>query len=333
MGARVRISLDRESVKKESEMNETTSFVGIDVSKRQLDVAIGQTGAEWSSSNDKQGIGPTVTRLQSLQPTLIVVEATGGFELPLITALYEARLPFARVHPGRVRDFARSIGLLAKTDRLDARLLARFAEGVKPPVTHLPGPEEQQLSALMTRRRQVVEMLTAERNRLATAAAATQERIRQHILWLEEELAALNQEIDEFIQQLPIFRHKQEILTSTPGIGSITSAIILAELPELGLFSRQKIAALVGIAPFNKDSGGKKGKRRIKGGRNSIRIVLYMATLSAIRYNPLIRAFYQQLCGRGKEKKVAIVACMRKLLTILNAMMRENQPWRAEQFA
>lgn len=333
MDARVRISLDREPAEKEGEMNETSSFVGIDVSKRQLDVAVGQDGIEWSSGNDKPGIRHTVAKLQALQPTLIVVEATGGLEVPLMTALYEAGLPFARVHPGRVRDFARSIGLLAKTDRLDARLLARFAQGVKPPVTHLPGSEEQQLSALMTRRRQVVEMLTAENNRLATAAAATQERIRQHILWLEEELTALNKEIDDFIQQLPVFRHKQEILTSTPGIGPITSAIILAELPELGLLTRQKIAALVGIAPFNKDSGGKKGKRRIKGGRNSIRIVLYMATLSAIRYNPLIRAFYQQLCSRGKEKKVAIVACMRKLLTILNAMMRDNQPWQTEQLA
>lgn len=312
-------------------MNETTLFVGIDVSKGRLDVAVGQEGAEWSSSNDKKGIGQIVTKLQKLDLGLIVVEATGGYELSLITALYEAGLPFARVHPGRVREFARAIGQLAKTDRLDARLLAEFAEKIKPPATRLPGAAEQRLSALMTRRRQVIEMATAESNRWATAAATTQERIRLHIIWLEAELEELNKEIDDFIKQLPTFRQKQDILTSTPGIGAVTSAILLADLPELGVYNRQKIAALVGIAPFNKDSGHKKGKRRVKGGRVAIRNVLYMATLSAIRFNPVIKSFYEQLCLRGKEKKVAIVACMRKLLTILNAMIRENRPWSTEQ--
>lgn len=309
-------------------MNETAVFIGIDVSKDQLDIADDQRKSEWSEKNNKGGIDQLVAQLQQLNPTLIVVESTGGLELPLLTALYEAQLPFARVHPGRVREFARSIGLLAKTDRLDARLLARYAAAIKPPVTQLPSEEEQQLSALMTRRRQVIDMATAEKNRLGTAPKATQERIRDHIAWLDEELDRLNEDIDDFIDKLPTFRQKKEILTSTPGIGDVTSAILLADLPELGLYNRQKIAALVGVAPFNKDSGHMRGKRRVKGGRAHIRSVLYMATLSAIQYNPVIQSFYQQLCRRGKEKKVAIVACMRKLLTILNAMIRDNQPWR-----
>lgn len=312
-------------------MKESSDFIGIDVSKRQLDTAVGQEGNEWSANNDQAGIASLVVTLQELNPKLIVVEATGGFEVALITALYEAKLPFARVHPGRVREFARSIGLLAKTDRLDARLLARFGEAVKPPATTLPGPEEQQLSALMTRRHQVIEMLTAEKNRLGTAPSTTQERIRNHIQWLTEELDALNQDISDFISRLPTFNHKQEILISTPGIGPVSSAILLADLPELGLYNRQKIAALVGVAPFNKDSGPRKGKRRIRGGRDSIRSILYMATLSAIQHNPVIRSFYQQLCHRGKESKVAIVACMRKLLTILNAMIRDDKPWCPKQ--
>jgi len=314
-----------------SEMNEKTVFVGIDVSKRQLDIAVDQEGSEWSVNNDKKDIDQLIARLQGVNPTLVVVESTGGLEHPLVTALYEAKLPFARVHPGRVREFARSIGLLAKTDRLDARLLARFGEAVKPPETRLAGEAEQQLSALMTRRRQVVEMLTAEKNRLATAPTSTQDRISQHITWLKDELSTLNDDIDDFIDQLPTFRHKQEILTSTPGIGPVASAILISDLPELGLYSRQKIAALVGVAPFNKDSGRRRGKRRVKGGRVEIRSVLYMATLSAIKYNPVIQSFYQDLCSRGKEKKVAIVACMRKLLTILNAMIRDDQPWRDQQ--
>ena len=309
-------------------MNETAVFMGIDVSKQQFDIADDQGKSAWSERNNKVGIDQLVAQLQQRKPTLIVVESTGGLELALLTALYEAKLPFARVHPGRVREFARSIGLLAKTDRLDARLLAQYAAAVKPPVTQLPSEAEQQLSALMTRRRQVIDMVTAEKNRLGTAPKATQERIRDHIAWLEEELQRLNDDINDFIDKLPTFRHKKEILTSTPGIGAVTSAILLADLPELGVYNRQKIAALVGLAPFNKDSGRMRGKRRVKGGRANIRSVLYMATLSAIKYNPVIQTFYQQLCSRGKEKKVAIVACMRKLLTILNAMIRDNQPWR-----
>ncbi len=308
-------------------------YIGIDVSKQRLDVAVGQDGPEWQIKQDVKEVTTLVSHLVTLTPTLIVVEATGGFEAMLLKVLYEANLPFSRVHPGRVREFARSIGLLAKTDRLDARLLARFAAAVQPPVTRLPSGEEEQLAALMTRRRQVLEMLTAEKNRLGTAPATVQERLKQHITWLEEELARLDDDINLFIEKLPTMQHKQEVLTSAPGIGPVTSAILLAELPELGVYSRQKIAALVGIAPFNHDSGPKRGKRRVKGGRVVIRNVLYMSTLSAIRYNPVIQTFYQRLCSQGKEKKVAIVACMRKLLTILNAMIRDNQPWQANQLA
>ena len=212
----------------------TKSYVGIDVSKKQLDTAVDQEGDFWQSTNDKKGIGMTVAKLKERQPTLIVVESTGGLEIRLLTALYEAKLPFCRVHPGRVREFARSTGLLAKTDRLDARLLARFAEAVKPPVTSLPSEDEQHLSALLTRRRQVVEMLTSEKNRLGTAPESTQERISDHIVWLQEERGELDKEIDKFINQTPIFRQKQEILQSTPGIGVVTSAILIADLPELG---------------------------------------------------------------------------------------------------
>lgn len=309
----------------------TELYVGIDVSKAVLDTAVDQEGELWQSTNDKKGIAETVAKLAELRPALIVVESTGGLEIRLLTALYEAKLPFCRVHPGRVREFARSVGLLAKTDRLDARLLARFAEAVKPSVTNLPGEAEQQLSALLTRRRQVVEMLTAEKNRLATAPSATQDRISQHIQWLQEESDRLEKEIDQFIDQTPTFRKKQEVLQSTPGIGPITSAILLADLPELGQLSRQKIAALVGVAPFNNDSGPRRGKRHVKGGRAAIRSTLYMATLSSIQFNPVIQTFYQRLVKRGKEKKVAVVACMRKLLTILNAMIRDNQTWNTEQ--
>jgi transposase len=314
-------------------MNQTQAapFVGIDVSKRELDVAVGQKGACWQAANDPTGIAKTVSRLQEYQPALIVVESTGGLELPLMVALHEVGLPICRVHPGRVREFAKSIGLLAKTDKLDARLLARFAAAVQPAVSNLPTPAEQELLALMTRRRQVVEMLTAEKNRLGSAPASVQPRLRQHIIWLEEELAQLKAQIEQFINQTPDFKDKNDLLQSVPGVGPVTAAIIAADLPELGLLNRQRIAALVGVAPFNHDSGRKQGKRHIKGGRPVIRSILYMATLSAIRFNPVIKAFYEHLLAQGKQKKVAIVACMRKLLTILNAIIRDNKPWNPGQ--
>lgn len=313
--------------------NLTGSYVGIDVAKATLDVAIGQESDLWREKNDAKGIAALVARLQEVRPALIVVEATGGLETLLLTALYEANLPFCRVHPGRVREFARSIGLLAKTDKLDARLLARFGEAVKPAATVLPGEEEQRLSALLARRRQVIEILTAEKNRLGTAPAVIKERISQHILWLQEERDHLDKDIAHFINQTPVLAQKQELLQSVPGVGPVVSAILIADLPELGQLSRQKIAALVGVAPFNNDSGPRKGKRRVKGGREAIRSTLYMATLSSIQHNPIIQLFYKRLVDAGKQKKVAIVACMRKLLTILNAMIRDDKAWHTEQSA
>jgi transposase len=308
--------------------NDAEYFIGIDVSKRELDISIGSAGEYWTAANDPTGIGCTVERLKKYSPRLIVVESTGGLEGPLVAEAYAAGLAIAIVHPGRVREFAKSVGLLAKTDKLDARVLARFAETVRPRPTQLPTEAEQQLSALLTRRRQVVEMLVAETNRLSSTHAALQARLRQHLVWLDEELAALNKEIDDFIQKTPEFKTKEELLRSTPGIGPVTSAILLADLPELGQLSRQKIAALVGVAPFNNDSGPRRGKRRVKGGRKPVRNVLYMATVASVRFNPVIKAFYDHLLQQGKEKKVALVACMRKLLTILNAMMRTSQAWK-----
>lgn len=308
----------------------TEHFVGIDVSKRTLDISIGHTGEEqWTVRNEDAGIQRIVERMQALRPTLIVVESTGGLEMALVVELYAAGLPISVVHPGRVREFAKSIGLLAKTDKIDARVLARYAEAARPPLTQLPTEAEQQLSALMTRRRQVIEMLVAEKNRLPSARLAVQERIEEHILWLQQELDALNREIDDFIQCTPEFKAKHDLLIDVKGVGPTTCAILLSDLPELGRLDRKKIAALVGVAPFNNDSGPRRGKRRIKGGRAAVRKVLYMATIASLRSNAVIQAFYRRLLDKGKEKKVAIVACMRKLLTILNAMIRDMQPWRA----
>jgi transposase len=308
----------------------TEHFVGIDVSKRKLDVSVGKEGDEyWTVANADNGICRIVERMQALSPTLIVVESTGGLESALVVELYAVGQPIAVVHPGRVRDFARSIGLLAKTDKIDARVLARYAEAARPEPTQLPTEAEQHLSALMTRRRQVIDMLTAEKNRLSSARSSVQERIEEHILWLKEELAALNREIDDFIQQTPEFKGKHDLMIDVQGVGPVTCAILLSDLPELGRLNRKKIAALVGIAPFNNDSGPRHRKRRIKGGRAHVRKVLYMATIASLRCNPVIQEFYKRLVDKGKEKKVAIVACMRKLLTILNAMIRDMQPWRA----
>jgi len=307
--------------------------VGIDVSKARLDVAVYETGEVWRTTNDSADYPRLVERLKGVSPQLIVVEATGGLELAVVAELYQADLPVAVVNPARVRDFARATGALAKTDPIDAKLLARFAQAVRPPVRRLPSDEEQQFAELVTRRRQIVEMLTMERNRLSSAPARSRERIQNHLAWLDTELAALNTERDEFIQQRTAWRERADILDSAPGIGAVTVSALLSDLPELGQLNRKQIAALVGVAPFNHDSGRHRGKRRIKGGRASVRQVLYMATLSATRFNPIIHTFYERLLKAGKEKKVAIVACMRKLLTILNAMLRTKRPWREAAMA
>ena len=261
-------------------------YVGIDVSKASLEVAVGTEGESWSAANTPQGIARVIQRLAELHPALVVVESTGGLERPLVAELCFAHLAVALVNPGRVRDFAKSTGELAKTDKLDACVLARFAEAVKPAVFVLPSQQEQLLSALMRRRRQLVEMLTAEKNHLLSTPSTTRSWVERNITSLEGQLAELNRKIDEFIRNDPAFQHKEQILRSVPGVGRITAAILLSDLPELGKLNRKKIAALVGVAPFNRDSGPKSGKRQVKGGRTAVRAVLYMATVCAVRFNP-----------------------------------------------
>lgn len=302
-------------------------YVGVDVSKAQLDVAVGQAGAFWSAGNDLIGIGRTVKQLQELQPAMIVIESTGGLEVPLMVELAASGLPFALVHPGRVRDFARSMGLLAKTDKLDARLLAHFGEAIRPSLTQLPSPEVQELNGLVLRRRQVLDLIVDEQNHLASTRLTLRPRIEKHLEWLQEELQELDRMIGALIKSIPALQEKEDILRSAKGVGPVLSAKLLSGLPELGQLNRKKIAALVGVAPFNDDSGYRHGKRRIKGGRADIRQVLYMATVAAVRFNPAIRSFYEHLLSHGKIKMVAIVACMRKFLTILNAMIRDMRPF------
>jgi transposase len=302
-------------------------WVGIDVSKTRLDVGILGKEETWSMGNNATGIEEVVRRLDGYQPQRVVVESTGGYEKGLVGELYLAGIAVALVNPHRVREFAKSIGLLAKTDCLDAHLLARFGQAVKPTPTRLPNENEQLLAALIQRRRQLIDTHTAEQNRLDTVHPTLRSNIETHLMWLDDQIDQLDRQIDQFIQQDPDFKAKDQILRSVPGIGAVTSAILIAALPELGFSDRKKIAALVGIAPMNNDSGYFRGKRRIKGGRSNVRTVLYMATLSAIRFNPVIKVFYDRLLNAGKLKKVAIVACMRKLLTILNAMIRDHQSW------
>lgn len=308
-------------------MTQTEIFVGIDVSKAQLDVAIRPTGETWSVSHDDVGLDTVVARLQPVHPTMIVVEATGGWELRLAGALAAANLPVAVINPRQVRAFARATGQLAKTDRLDAQVLARFAEAVRPTPRPLPDEATQELIALLTRRRQLVDMLTAEKHRLGHAHGQVRAQIRTHITWLERQITARDTDISTLIRHSPVWRERDDLLQSTPGVGPVFSTTLLAELPELGTLSRQQIAALVGVAPLNHDSGTLRGTRTCWGGRASVRTVLYMATLVATRCNPVIRACYTRLLAAGKRKKVALVACMRKLLTILNAMLKHRRPW------
>ncbi|HHS98239.1 MAG TPA: IS110 family transposase [Chloroflexi bacterium] len=306
---------------------ESDLYVGIDVSKTMLEVVIGLEGEAWSVAYEPQGLRELVQRLRAVKPALIVVEATGGYERRLLEVLCLARLPVARVNPRRVRAFARATGLLAKTDRLDARVLARFGEAVKPRPYTLPDERQQYLKELVRRRRQLLEMRTAEANRLDTAPARIQGQIEEHIRWLEKQIEQVDQEIDDLIDQVPEWKKKVDILRSVPGVGKVTAATLAAELPELGQADRKEIAALVGVAPMNNESGQRRRKRRIQGGRPAVRNVLFMATLAAVRSNPVLRQRYQRLLERGKEKKVALAACMRYLLTVLNAMIRRHQPW------
>jgi len=303
------------------------AYVGIDVAKARLDIAVRPTGEQWVSATDPASLDALVRRLQGLQPELIVLEATGGREGPAVAALAAAGLPVAVVNPRQVRDFARAVGQLAKTDALDAQVLAHFAQVIHPTPRPLPDVQAQELAALLARRRQLVQMLTAERQRLDTALPAVQAQIQRHLAWLEAELADLDRTLSERVQASPVWREREQLLRSVPGIGPTTALTLVAELPELGHLDRKAIAALVGVAPLSCESGTWRGRRIVWGGRARVRTALYMATLVASRFNPTIAAFYTRLCAGGKPKKVALTACMHKLLTILNAMLRQGSPW------
>ncbi|MGH7148982.1 MAG: IS110 family transposase [Nitrospiraceae bacterium] len=307
----------------------TPVFVGVDVSKARLDIALRPEG-RFSVPNNEAGWAQVVERLRAVPPTLVVLEATGGLEVPLTGALVAAGLPVVVVNPRHVRDFAKAAGKLAKTDALDAQVLAHFAEVMRPEPRPLPDEQTQTLAAILMRRRQLVEMLTAEKNRLASARKPVRTSLRAHITWLERELAHTDRDLAQAIRESPVWHEKDELLRSVPGVGPVLTATLLANLPELGTLTGKQIAALVGVAPLNRDSGTLRGKRTVWGGRAQVRAVLYMGAIVAARFNPVIRAFYRRLCAAGKAKKVALTACMRKLLIILNAMVKHRTPWRAE---
>ena len=309
-------------------MEQEGIYVGIDVAKAQVDVAVRPTGQRWVVSFDETGVGELVSQMEDLSPALVLLEASGGLELPLVAALAAAALPVVVVNPRQVRDFARATGTLAKTDALDAAVLAHFAEAVRPPVRPLRDAETQALNALAARRHQVMIMLVSEKNRLSSATIAVRPRIEAHIAWLERELDDLDEGLRQTLRQSPVWREKEDLLRTVPGVGEQLSLTLLAYLPELGTLDRRKIAALVGVAPFNRDSGTLRGKRTVWGGRARIRAVLYMGALVASRHNPVIRDFYQRLLAAGKPKKLALIACMRKLLVILNSMLKHDLPWR-----
>lgn len=305
----------------------TTIYVGIDVSKAALDVAQRPAQPPWRYANDAVGIAELVGRLRALRPQLIVLEATGGLERLVVAALALADLPVAVVNPRQVRDFARATGQLAKTDALDAAALAHFAEALHPTPRLLPDAQQQALAALVERRQQLVGMLTAEKNRLQQALPAVRAKVAAHIAWLEQALAELDGELDQTLRASPLWRERDQLLRSVPGVGPTVSLTLLAHLPELGQGSVKHLATLVGLAPLNRDSGTWRGTRAIWGGRRQVRAVLYMAALVGVRHNPMLRSFYEGLLARGKPKKVALTACMHKLLTILHAVLRDRTPW------
>jgi transposase len=306
-------------------------YIGIDVAKSSLDVAIHEQEKQLNLPNSEEGIRQAVDSIKELSPTLVVVEATGGFELLLAAALSLAKLPLVIVNPRQVRDFARATGRLAKTDAIDAGVLAHFAAAVKPALRQLQDEDLIILKDLVARRQQLIEMLTAERNRISTARNhAVKEDIEAHIEWLQKKLNSTDTGLRHQIETSPIWREKDNLLQSVPGVGNTTSATMLANLPELGSLNRRQIAALVGVAPYNRDSGLLRGKRAVWGGRARVRTALYMAVMAGLRWNPVIRAFYDRLCAVGKAKKVALTACMRKLLTILNAIMKNHTAWRCQ---
>jgi transposase len=308
-------------------------FVGIDVSKDHVDVAVSNRKDNGRFTRDDEGLAALIVWIRAIgEPTLVVLEATGGYERDVAAALGLAKIPAAVVNPRQVRDFARATGKLAKTDRLDAAVLAHFADAVRPAARALADEAAQELEALVTRRGQLVHMLASEKNRLTTLPRKRREsavgrNLEAHVTWLENEIDKIGTDIGTLIETTPLWRAKDDLLRGVPGVGHQTSRTLLADLPELGTLSRQKIAALAGLAPFNRDSGHSTGRRQVWGGRANVRSMLYMATVTAVRCNPVIRQFYVRLVAGGKLKKVALTACMRKLLTILNAMARDGAPW------
>lgn len=306
-------------------------FVGIDVSKDKLDVHVRPSGECITLGTTPAGLHELVERVHGWGPALIVLEATGGYEVVVAAALASAALPVAVVNPRQIRDFARATGQLAKTDALDAAVIARFAEAVRPPVRPLAPPAAQALGELVTRRRQLLEMLGAERNRQAQARdRQVQRQLGTHVRWLTKALADLDRDITDTIRSSPVWRTTDDLLKSVPAVGPVTAHTLIAQVPELGQLGRRQIAALIGVAPLNRDSGTLRGRRMIGGGRAAVRHVLYMAALVGVRYNPRLAAFYARLTGAGRPKKVALVATMRKLLTILNAIVRDQRPWQPQ---
>jgi len=311
-------------------MTEEAVYVGVDVAKHILDLAVTNSKETKQFNNDHKGITSAVSYIAGLKPVKVILEATGKYEIPFAAELQANRLPVVIVNPRQVRDFARATGVLAKTDRIDARILALFGLQVQPEIRLLPDQKAREMSSLLARRRQLIEMHTAEHNRFIQADDSISQGIEIHIKWLEEAISAINNDLDRQIRSSPSWCEKDNLLKSVPGVGKVVSTTLLIELPELGILNRRKIAALVGVAPLNRDSGTLRGKRTVWGGRAKLRAVLYMAALVGVRRNPVIAAFYQRLLNAGKAKKVALVACMRKLLTILNAMIRSKTFWSSD---
>jgi transposase len=305
-------------------------YVGIDVAKDRLDIHVRPSGESFTVARDGEGLAALVDRLKQIAPALVVLEATGGFEITVAAAVGSARLPLAVVNPRQIRDFARATGKLAKTDALDAAAIAHFAQAVHPEPRPLPDAQAQELGELVARRRQVIEMMVAERNRgRALRSRRLQTRIERHLAALQKDLSEIEADLEETIRGTPLWRENEDLLKSVPGIGNATARTLLADLPELGTLGRRQIAALVGVAPFNRDSGLWRGKRTVWGGRAGVRATLYMAALAASRWNPVIAAFYRHLRDLGKPPKLAHTACMRKLLVILNAILRDKRPWQS----
>lgn len=316
------------------EQPSSACFVGIDVAKAQLDIHLRPSGEAFSTPRDSTALEVLVERLKPLAPSLIVLEASGGFEIMVAAALSTAGLPVAVVNPRQIRDFARATGRLAKTDALDAAVIALFAERIRPPLRALPDAAARELAELLGRRRQIVDMMSAERNRLQQVQSKPlMRRLAAHLAWLEKELGGVERDLDAAIRASPLWHERVELMLEVPGVGPAVSRTLLVQLPELGQLSRRQIGALAGLAPINRDSGSKRGTRGIRGGRSELRAALFMASWVGVRHNPVLKRFFDRLRAAGKPRMVAMVACMRKLLTILNAMIRDNKPWHSVETA